>query len=423
MMDPAHPGGLPRAHGGAAGRARLRVTPEDFIVREWLGFEPDGQGDHLLLKVRKREANTQWIAKQLARIARIHVRDVGFAGLKDRHAVAEQYFSVPARTAIGQEDIQQWLAVSDEDFEVIAVARQRRKLKRGALRGNEFQIVLRDFLGDTALLVKRLESIASAGVPNYFGPQRFGRAGQNLTLAQDWSANLCVPRDRAQRSFALSAARAAIFNAVLAHRVAEGSWDRLCAGDVANLDGSASIFAVPVVDESLQQRCRLLDVHPTGPLWGAGSALPPAGLQPQESEGHGEGLLSGKSAPQGEPALPGAVQAAAAARLEQQVGALYPALTQLLAREGVQAQRRALRARVGDLSWSITAAADGAAGHDGVGSGAAGCDDSPAAGLGSGAVSSQIRLSFRLPRGAFATAVLHELLDDVIIQELPEDRD
>ena len=91
---------LPCAHGGPAGSARLRATPEDFLVREWLGFDADGEGDHLLLKVRKRGANTMWVAKQLAKIGKIHPRDVGFAGLKDRDAVAEQSFTVPARSAV-----------------------------------------------------------------------------------------------------------------------------------------------------------------------------------------------------------------------------------------------------------------------------------------------------------------------------------
>src|SRR6188508_272345 len=92
---------LPCAHGGPAGRAQLRATPEDFIVREWLGWEADGAGDHLLLKVRKRGANTLWIARQLARLGKTDPRDVGFAGLKDRDAVAEQSFTVPVRSAIG----------------------------------------------------------------------------------------------------------------------------------------------------------------------------------------------------------------------------------------------------------------------------------------------------------------------------------
>ena len=86
---------LPYAHGGPAGRAQLRAAPEDFVVHEWLGWEADGAGDHLLLKVRKRGANTLWVAKQLARLAKLDPRDVGFAGLKDRDAVAEQAFTVP----------------------------------------------------------------------------------------------------------------------------------------------------------------------------------------------------------------------------------------------------------------------------------------------------------------------------------------
>ena len=378
MSDPESLSCLPRAHGGPAGRGRLRATPEDFVVREWLGFEADGEGDHLLLKLRKREANTQWVAKQLARIAKIHVRDVGFAGLKDRDAVAEQSFTVPARSAIGRGDIQEWLAVSGEGFEVIAVARQRRKLKRGALRGNEFEILLRDFTGDAALLEARLKTIALEGIPNYFGPQRFGRAGQNLKFAHAWFAGEAAPRDRAQRGFALSAARAAIFNAVLAQRVADGSWNRLCDGDIANLDGSASIFAVPVVDEVLRERCRQLDIHPTGPLWGADPTSPELGPL-----------------------------------LERQVAVRYPALVQGLAREGLEMQRRALRARVGELTWSISAGSRDAASDAAV-------RVADATGT---TTDTQVRLAFRLPRGAFATALMHELLDNAFTQDMPEDQE
>src|SRR5687767_1738572 len=86
---------LPCAHGGPAGHGRIRLQPEDFVVNEWLGFEPDGEGEHCLLKVRKRGANTQWVARELAKRARVRVHDVGFAGLKDRHAVTEQAFTVP----------------------------------------------------------------------------------------------------------------------------------------------------------------------------------------------------------------------------------------------------------------------------------------------------------------------------------------
>jgi tRNA pseudouridine13 synthase len=332
----------PRAHGAPLGRAQLRAVPEDFCVREWLGFEADNAGDHWLLKVRKRDANTLWVAKQLARIGGAHPKDVGFAGIKDRHALTEQSFTVPAR---GDLD---WLQVRGEGFEVIAAARHRRKLKRGALKGNDFAIVLRDFSGDVSKLRERVSALSS-GVPNYFGPQRFGRDANNLTAAQQWAQSGRVPLDRHDRSFAISAARSAIFNAVLAARVADGSWNRLGEGDVANLDGSGSVFAVASVDEVLARRCEELDIHPTGPLWGMNSTS--------------SGAIAG---------------------LEAQVAAGFPEFSALLGRERVEAERRPLRMRVNDLT----------------------CSDEDG----------NVRLTFRLSRGSFATAVLHELIDNAFDQ-------
>jgi tRNA pseudouridine13 synthase len=331
---------LPCAHGGPAGRAQLRAAPEDFLVQEWLGWEADGAGDHLLLKVRKRGANTLWVAKQLARLGKIDPRDVGFAGLKDRDAVAEQSFTLPARSAIGES----WLGVAGEGFEVIAAARHRRKLKRGALKGNDFTITLRAFSGDPVVLAERLRAIAGAGVPNYFGPQRFGRDGGNLRTALAWFADGVAPADRWQRGFALSAARAAIFNAVVAHRVGDGSWNKLLPGEIVNLDGSGSVFVAEAIDAALEGRCAGLDVHPTGPMWGGREPAP------------------------GTPAL------------EAEVAARHGVLAQGLGKAGLEPERRALRLRVDRLEWTI----DGEV----------------------------VQLRFRLFRGAFATAVLHELIEN-----------
>ncbi|HKQ15935.1 MAG TPA: tRNA pseudouridine(13) synthase TruD [Steroidobacteraceae bacterium] len=338
---------LPCAHGGPAGRAQLRATPEDFLVQEWLGWEADGAGDHLLLKVRKRGSNTLWVAKQLARLAKLDPRDVGFAGLKDRDAVAEQSFTVPARSALGES----WSGVAGEGFEVIGAARHRRKLKRGALKGNDFTITLRGFSGDQQMLEQRLRAIGVAGVPSYFGPQRFGRDTGNLRTALAWFADGVAPADRWQRGFALSAARAAIFNAVVARRVSDGTWDRLLPGEIVNLDGSGSVFVADVIDAALEERCATLDVHPTGPMWGRESARPvPA--------------------------------------LEAEVVARYEVLARGLSGAGLEAERRALRIRVDRLAWTI-----------------------------GGEV---VQLRFRLFRGAFATAVLHELIGNAFAQEAPE---
>ncbi|MFO7275630.1 MAG: tRNA pseudouridine(13) synthase TruD [Pseudomonadota bacterium] len=253
----------PRAHGAPAVRGRMRETPEDFLVEEELGFEPSGAGTHVLLRVRKRDANTQWVARELARLAGCRPMDVGYAGLKDRRAVARQWFSVPrGRRAPGE-----WIGAGGEGFEVLEAHAHDRKLPRGALAGNRFTLRLRGVEGGRDLLEARLAAVAREGVPNYFGPQRFGRGGANLAHLGRAIDSL----DRRQRSFVLSAARSLIFNAVLAERVTAGNWNRLLPGDVANLDGRGSIFQVAELDDTLTARCERMELHPTGPLWGRGT--------------------------------------------------------------------------------------------------------------------------------------------------------
>lgn len=257
------------AFGAPLVSGRLKAQPEHFVVRELLGFSADGEGEHMLLTVRKRGANSQWVAKQLARHGRVDVREVGFCGLKDRHAVTEQAYTVPSRSLAPEA----WLGFGGEGFEVIAAARHRRKLKRGVHKANEFEITLTELSGDLATLPSRLEAIKQNGVPNYFGQQRFGHEAQNLLAARDWFEQGKAIHDRLQRGFALSAARAFIFNTVLQQRVQLGDWNRLLDGDVANLNGSNSVFAVENVDEVLTQRCTDFDIHPTGPLWGSGELM------------------------------------------------------------------------------------------------------------------------------------------------------
>jgi len=256
----------PRAHGTPPASAVLRAAPADFVVEEDLGFAPAGSGQHLLLRVRKHNANTQWVARELARIAGCRPGEVGYAGLKDRRAIAIQWFSVPQpRAPVG------WLAVGNAEFEVLEACPHTRKLPRGALAGNRFMVRLLAPQGDGARLAAglapRLADIARRGVPNYFGPQRFGRDGANLARAREELGRLA----RQERGFVLSAARSAVFNALLAARVADGSWEHLEAGDLANLDARGSFFPVEGADDTLEDRCRRLEIHPTGPLWGQGS--------------------------------------------------------------------------------------------------------------------------------------------------------
>jgi tRNA pseudouridine13 synthase len=299
----------PRAHGAPLCAARLRVEPEDFLVEEQLGFEAAGAGQHVLLKVRKRNANTLWIARELANACGCRPGDVGYAGLKDRRAVAVQWFTVPQSRLAPQD----WLGKGSGEYEVLEAQRHSRKLPRGALAGNCFVIKARGTAVEEASLASRLAAIERRGVPNYFGPQRFGRDGGNL---QRMGENLRALRP-AERGFILSAARSLVFNAVLATRVGEGSWERLEPGDLANLDGRASHFCVEAVDETLVERCAGLDIHPTGPLWGSGSPL------------SGGRVLE----------------------LEERVASGLTTACGLTTRAGMEQERRSLRLAVRDLRW------------------------------------------------------------------------
>jgi len=339
----AEPMSAPTALGPPPVRGRLRVAPEDFVVDEVLGFEPDAAGGHVLLVVEKRGANTGWVASQLARLARVPVRDVGVSGQKDRNAVTTQAFTLPWSP---QAPVEACLDYAGEGWRVLSAVRHGRKLRAGSHRANRFALRVRDVEGDRDALAARLQTIRERGVPGYFGPQRFGREGSNLERARAWATGDAAPRERSARAFALSAARSALFNAVLAERVRRGDWDQLLPGEAVLLDGRRSFFRADVIDATLRQRCETLDVHPSGPLWGRG-----------DSPAQGE-----------------------ARALEAAVVATEPQLCALLETAGLEHERRALRLPVRDLQWSLE-------GEDLV-------------------------LRFELTRGAFATAVLHEIVRD-----------
>lgn len=246
--------------------ALIRAQAEDFQVVELPKVQPDGSGEHLLVRVRKRDATTPWAAAQLAAWAGVPVRAVSWAGMKDRHAVTEQWFSIHC---IGEQpEVDVFVAPG---VELLEVHRHSRKLRRGTLSGNAFRIVLRELSVPAATLALNVGELA-AGVPNRFGRQRFGRGGRNLQRASRWFEGGARPRDRMQRGMLLSAARAALFNAVLNARVAAGVWATPIDGDIMVLDGRGSRFSVERVDPVLVGRCATGEIHPTGPLWGRGGS-------------------------------------------------------------------------------------------------------------------------------------------------------
>lgn len=346
MSEAASPG-LPTAHGEPALSATIRATPEDFRVEELPGFEPSGSGEHLLLTIEKRGMNTAFVAKRLAQWAGIAELGVGYAGLKDRHAVTRQRFSVHLPKKVAPD-----LAAIDcdggqgERLRVLEHTWHGRKLPRGALAGNRFVLMLRDVDGDRAAIGQRLHAVAARGVPNYFGEQRFGRDGHNVAQALAMFAGRRVRRE--ERSVLLSAARSALFNRVLAERVRRGCWDAPLDGEVWALAGSRSVFGPQPFDDALAQRLAAFDIHPSGPLWGRGELR----------------------------------TRAAAAELERRVLAddQAAALRDGLERAGLEQERRALRLVPGRLQWQWVG------------------DDA-------------LELAFELPPGTYATAVLAELGD------------
>ncbi len=303
----------PRALSAPAFRGRIRSVAEDFIVEELPAFQATGEGEHLLLTVRKRGMNTAFCAERIARWAGIDVRDVSYAGLKDRHAVTTQRFSVrlPKKTAPDT------ALLNDDECTVLDAAWHNRKLARGALDGNRFTLVLRELEGDLPALEAALQALKAHGVPNYFGEQRFGMEQANVGKALGMFEGRRV--DRAKRSIYLSAARSYLFNHVLAQRVSAGNWNTPLDGEVWMLDGSKSIFGPEPLDEAIAARCAALDIHPTGPLWGAGD------LRSQ-----------------------GAVR-----ELEAQLADWQPQLCKGLEKADLRQERRALRLLPKNLAWRL----------------------------------------------------------------------
>jgi tRNA pseudouridine13 synthase len=268
--------------------------------------------------------------------------DVGYAGLKDRNAVTSQWFSL--RLAGRPEP--DWTELESDEIQILERVRHRRKLRRGALQGNRFRLLIRALSGQRPALEQRLEQLRRGGFPNYFGEQRFGHGYANLEHADALFARRLKRVDRHRRGLYISAARSQLFNQVLAARLEQGNWNRPLAGDLLMLEGTQSWFPAPETDPELEQRAAQLDLHPTGPLWG-----------------RGRNQLGGL-----------------AKALEAAVLADFEAWRQGLEHCGLSQERRALRVAAVDLAWTFPAA-------------------------------DELELSFSLPAGSYATALLRELLE------------
>ncbi|MGA0807382.1 MAG: tRNA pseudouridine(13) synthase TruD, partial [Pseudohongiellaceae bacterium] len=299
---------LPFAYGQPQLAGRLKLRPEDFEVEEQLGFEPDGQGEHVFVYLEKRGLSTPDAQLELSRALHLHPRDIAYSGMKDKQALTRQWFSL--HLPKGDPALE---ACNTERMRVLRAVRNSRKLRRGSHMANRFRIRLQSCTGARDWLELRLQQVAGKGVPNYFGPQRFGNGCSSLLQALEWFRGRLQVRKRTQRSLLLSAARAFLFNQVVAARVRRDTWNQVMDGEVLALQGSGSVFpAARAGVAEVGRRLEEMDLHPSGPLWGRGALM----------------------------------STASCAQLEHVICTAWPTLAAGLEAQGLEQERRALRLQV-----------------------------------------------------------------------------
>ncbi|MFT5879305.1 MAG: tRNA pseudouridine13 synthase [Moritella sp.] len=302
-------------HGKPEVTGFIKQEASDFVVIEDLGFELTGEGEYIFISVRKIGENTQYVARALAKAAGVADKHVSYAGLKDRHAITEQWFGVN----LPGKDIPDFSVAESEQIKILQIVRHNKKLRTGAMKGNQFTLKLTG-LSSTEGLLERLERIKKLGVPNYFGRQRFGQNGNNIVHAQAMFAGKKV-KDRNKRSFYLSAARSLIFNQVVSERIKQGLWQTAMPGDCFILQGSNSFFTEAILTDDIIERVAQGGLLLSAPLIGKGN-LSTLG----EASAFEESMIS-----------------------------QYPALVQGLADAGLRQERKALILRPQNFSYEIFA--------------------------------------------------------------------
>lgn len=267
----------PAAHGPSLGQGVIRQQAEDFRVIESLTPQPvvastggtvAGQSEHLWLWVEKIGHNTAWVGQHLARQFDIRMRDVGWSGLKDRHAVARQWFSLwlPG----GQKKaLDQHLAarINAPGIRLLDHQWQRQKIRRGSHASNHFDLLIRGWSPAPRVLAERLQQIARQGVPNYFGPQRFGHQFDPTPSTLHWSS------DRQERSLQISSVRSYLFNIQVADQVRACTWRQAKAGEWLMWRGSNAGFRCDILDQRLQDHLDTGELLPSA--WLPGSPADP----------------------------------------------------------------------------------------------------------------------------------------------------
>lgn len=323
---------------------RMRVAPEDFQVEERPLYLPCGEGEHLYIKVTKRLLSTPDLVRRISSTVGVKTQGIGTAGLKDARAVTTQMLSLHGVTP-------DRLARLKPDEQILAIevlGRHRNRLRPGHHAGNRFRLVIRDVAAHAAEAVPAvLDELSRRGVPNYFGPQRQGRTGENYRIGVELLTDQ-VRRNkmsRAKRMWYLNAFQSHLFNLILAKRL--DRIDRILAGDWAIKMENGACFLVEDAGKE-QPRADRFEISPTGILFG--SRVSWAGGEPGEIE---RSVVTAE-------------------------GATPEGLTEAAKTCGFRGERRSLRVPLVELDWKL----DG----------------------------SVLTLSFSLPPGAYATSVLREVM-------------
>lgn len=346
-------------HSGPLFCANIKTELHDFIVREKLSFEPNGEGEHVFLYIEKVGLNTAFVAEELAKFAKLPLRNVSYAGRKDKYARTQQWFGI----YLGNKAQPDWNDFELAGLTILTQTKNQKKLRLGTIESNTFEIRLRNITQlDESLLQARIEQIKQHGVPNYFGNQRFGERvkadgtvelGGNLRLAQKLIEGEDI-RNRNKRSMAISALRSWLFNQFVSQRLAKNNF-ALLEGDALILNGSNSFFVhdsskICVDHENpryrhIKDRLACQDVLFSAPMWGAGD-------------------LDSKLK---------------AFDLENEISQNYPSICSKLSTLGLSQQRRAAFVFPQEISYQR--------------------------------VNADVVLYFSLPSGCFATSVLREIAD------------